>query len=277
MSDAENASPLLWHLKVSPYNEKVRWALDHKGVPHLRRAAMPGSHRSVARRLGTGDTFPVLVMGGVAIGDSTRIVEALERRHPEPRLYPVEAGARVRALDLEDFFDEQLGPYLRLLVIHHASRDPGLLLGMFAPDLTPARRALARAGFGLIRRRTFAQFGIDDESVMGAFERVRAAGERFRAELRPSGYLASDGFSIADLTLAAMVSPVVAPPQFPYPQPQRGHPLFAPLRDALAESGLLGWALHVYEHHRGASAEVGYQASIRPRASFSTSARLRAP
>ena len=62
MSDAENASPLLWHLKVSPYNEKVRWALDHKGVPHLRRAAMPGSHRSVARRLGTGDTFPVLVM-----------------------------------------------------------------------------------------------------------------------------------------------------------------------------------------------------------------------
>ena len=38
--------PVLYHLKVSHYNEKARWALDYKGVPHVRRAAIPGRHEN---------------------------------------------------------------------------------------------------------------------------------------------------------------------------------------------------------------------------------------
>ena len=34
--------PRLWHFRVSRYNEKVRWALDHKHWPHLRQALIPG-------------------------------------------------------------------------------------------------------------------------------------------------------------------------------------------------------------------------------------------
>ena len=90
-----------------------------------------------------------------------------------------------------------------------------------------------------------------------AFAKVRAAGRRFQAELQPSGYLVGAGFTVADLTLAALVSPAVAPEQFPYPQPQRGHSLFAPLRDALSEYGILDWARQMYARHRGASAEIG--------------------
>ena len=69
-----------------------------------------------------------------------------------------------------------------------------------------------------------ADFAIDEPSVAHAFEKLRAAGERFQAELQPSGYLVGGTFTVADLTLAALLSPVVAPPQFPYPQPQRDHP-----------------------------------------------------
>src|SRR6266511_6184366 len=75
--------PVLWHLKVSHYNEKARWALDHKGIPHLRRAVVPGSHRAIAQRLTGGKTFPVLVLDGQAIGDSTRIIAALASRQPD--------------------------------------------------------------------------------------------------------------------------------------------------------------------------------------------------
>ena len=99
-------------------------------------------------------------------------------------------------------------------------------------------------------------FGIDDRSVALAHDSVRTAGERFRAELQPSGYLVGDGFTVADLTLASLVAPVVAPEQFPYPQPQRDHPLFAPLRAALAESGLADWTRDMYARHRGESAEI---------------------
>jgi hypothetical protein len=30
------AVPRLWHFPVSHFNEKVRWALDYKQVPHVR-------------------------------------------------------------------------------------------------------------------------------------------------------------------------------------------------------------------------------------------------
>lgn len=50
-----------------------------------------------------------------------------------------------------------------------------------------------------------------------------------------------------------MCAPAAAPEQFPYPQPQRGHPLFAPLRDALEGAGLLGFTRRMYELHRATS------------------------
>src|SRR3954452_6127113 len=102
--------PVLWHLKVSHYNEKARWALDHKRVAHERRAVMPGPHRKLAEKLTGGTTFPVLAFAGHASGDATRIITALERRGPEPPLYPADPGERRRALELEDFCDEHLGP-----------------------------------------------------------------------------------------------------------------------------------------------------------------------
>jgi glutathione S-transferase len=249
-------APVLWHLKVSHYNEKARWALDYKRVPHVRRAAVPGRHRAIARRLTGGRTFPVLVLDGQAFGDSTRIIEMLERRYPDPALYPSDLDERRRALEIEEFWDEELGPYTRLLVVHHMLPDPDLTLGAFFSDLRGPSRLSARALFPAVRRQMAAAVGIDERSVGGAFEKVRAAGERFRAELQPSGYLVSDSFTIADLTLASLLAPAVAPEQFPYPQPQRGHPLLAPLRDALAGPGLLDWTREMYARWRGPSAEL---------------------
>jgi glutathione S-transferase len=248
--------PVLWHLKVSSYNEKARWALDYKGVAHERRAVVPGRHRAIAKKLAGGSTFPVLVLDGEASGDSTRIIETLERRHPDPPLYPSDPRSRQRALELEDFFDEELGPQVRLLVIHHLLGEPDVFLAAFVPDATRARRLVARAMFPSIRRSVRADMGINDEAVKQAYEKIRAAGERFSAELQPSGYLAGDGFTVADLTLAALVAPAVAPEQFPYPQPQREHPLLARLREELARSGILDFARDMYGRHRGVSAEI---------------------
>ena len=248
--------PVLWHLKVSNFNEKARWALDYKGIPHVRRAVNPGRHRAIARRLTGGSTFPVLEQNGEAIGDSTRIIESLESRHPVPRLYPARPQARAHALELEDFFDEELGPYVRLLVIHHLLADGDLMIRTFVPDAGGARRTIARMAFPRVRRAVVRDFGIDELSVQHAYQKVRAAGERFQAALQPNGYLGEDGFSVADLALAALVAPAVAPEQFPYPQPQRGHPLLVRVREALAEVGILDWTHEMYARHRGASAEV---------------------
>ena len=100
------AETVLWQIEISHYNEKVRWALDYKGVPHRRRAPMPGLlHPLVALAKTRRPTLPVLELDGRSIGDSTRIIGALEHRFPEPPLYPDDPGERRRALELEDFFD----------------------------------------------------------------------------------------------------------------------------------------------------------------------------
>lgn len=254
--DPDGATPVLWHLKVSNYNEKARWALDYKGILHHRRAVTPGEHAAIAKRLSGGNTFPVLLVDGKAIGDSTEIIAALERRQSEPPLYPTDSASRRLALELEDFFDEELGPYVRLLVIHHLLGDGGLVLRVFAPDLLMWRRVVARVSFPMVRRRLAGQFKIDEHSVKDAYGRVRAAGERFLRELQPSGYLVGESFTVADLTLAALIAPAVAPEQFPYPQPQRGHPLLGELRGALGEWGLTDWALDIYARHRSPSAAI---------------------
>jgi glutathione S-transferase len=251
-----NGTPILWHLKVSNYNEKARWALDYKGIPHIRRAAVPGRHAKLARRLSGESTFPVLVLDGEAIGDSTRIIEALERRRPEPSLYPTDPTQRREALALEEFFDEELGAYSRLLVLHCVLPDPELMLATFTPDLKGGRRVAAGVMYPLIRRRARIDFGIDERSVALAEGKCRAACERFRAELGAGGYLVGGRFTVADLTFAALIAPLVAPEQFPYPQPQRGHPRLAGVRDLLEEQGAGEWTREIYARHRGESAEI---------------------
>ena len=55
-----DATPVLWHLEISHYNEKARWALDCKGVAHVRRAVTPGLQELTARRLRAGRTVPIV-------------------------------------------------------------------------------------------------------------------------------------------------------------------------------------------------------------------------
>src|SRR5262247_2309714 len=108
--------PLLWHIPFSHYSEKVRWALDHKGIAHRRRVLGPDYLIRVWRATGQGK-LPVLWLDGRAIADSTRIIAALEERYPEPLLYPHNAASRQRALALEDDLDETLGPALRAAIV----------------------------------------------------------------------------------------------------------------------------------------------------------------
>jgi glutathione S-transferase len=93
------------------------------------------------RATGRG-TLPILFLDGRAIGDSTHIIAVLEERYPEPPLYPGDAAARQRALALEDYFDEQLGPALRAAIVTPLFRhDPDVALRVELPPYLQDYRA----------------------------------------------------------------------------------------------------------------------------------------
>jgi glutathione S-transferase len=253
------ATPVLYHIEISHYNEKARWALDYKHVAHVRKAPPPLMHMAWAFWLTRDNTFPILKLNGTAIGDSTRIIEALERQHPEPPLYPADADERRRALELEEFFDEELGPHIRRYFFHQALEevDSGEFIegamGSAPRAVKAAMRATAPVGSRMLRLR----YGINAEGAEASRQKTLAAIDRLESELQPSGYLVGDRFGVADLTAAALLFPLVRPPEAPYMVPPPLPPTIVSLRDSLSERPGFKWVEEMYRRHRGTSAEVG--------------------
>jgi len=245
--------PVLWQLQISHYNEKVRWALDSKRIPHLRRSLLPGLHARKAKAL-TGDcaTTPVLTVDGRSIGDSTRIIAAIEDRWPQPALYPQDEVDLRRAVELEEFFDEELGPHIRRAAYHELLAHPEMLLPLFTNGQTLAARMLLRATFPALRVGMLRTFEINPTSVEESREKTVAAMDRLEDEIGPSGYLVGDSFTVADLTAAALFYPVVRPAEFPYPLVV-DPPLSArEFLDPLAQRAGGQWVAEMYRRHRNA-------------------------
>jgi len=247
--------PTLWQLPVSHYSEKARWALAHKGIAHRRRSPLPGSHMAVALTLTRGkeNTFPILQLDGRTIGDSTAIVAALEQRFPDPPLYPSDPEQRRRALELEEFFDEELGPYARLLPFHELVNEPEIFAEV-AADAVPGPLGKVKPVVGLYARTyTSLRFGVKDAgAAQTAREKIVAAIDRLDAELAAngSGYLVGESFSVADLTAASLFYPLVMPPEGPLSQGLPVPPAFESFRDGIRDRAGFKWVEEMFRRHR---------------------------
>ena len=144
---------VLWHIELSHYNEKARWALDYKSIAHELRVPMPGLHGARARVLTRGKhgRLPVIELEGRRIGDSTAIIAALEAYQPDPALYPADPAQKARALELEDFFDEQLAPQMRRSVWQHVLQDTDAIADSLFGDRAPGRARFLRATAPVVR------------------------------------------------------------------------------------------------------------------------------
>jgi glutathione S-transferase len=257
---ADSVLPVLWQLQLSHYNEKVRWALDYKQIPHIRRSLLPGPHRLEAKRL-TGDisTTPVLTIAGRSIGDSTRIISAIEERWPQPRLYPEDEAQRRRALELEEFFDEELGPHFRRAMYHEMLPHPELLLARFTNGQPPERQRLLRDRYPALRAAIESSMEINPETAAASRAKTGAAMDRLEREISTSGYLVGTSFTIADLTAAALFYGVVRPPEFPYPVVAHDDlpDSWREFLDSLAQRPGGRWVTEIYRRHRARSAELG--------------------
>jgi glutathione S-transferase len=243
--------PILWHLSISHYSEKVRWALDYKGVEHERRAPFPGYHMALALGLTKGRhyTLPVLELDGKRIGDSTAIIAALEERFPDPPLYPAAGQDRQRALELEDWFDEHLGPQIRRFAFNALRGDRKTFDDIAARQAPKAMSRLKGAVGGYARAFTAVRFGAASE---GGAERARqltlVALDRLESQLNGRDYLVGDAFTVADLTAAALFYPLVLPPEGPLQLPDSA--AANEFTDSLAQRPGVEWVREMFRRHR---------------------------
>ena len=212
---------------------------------------LPGVHIREAERL-TGDTstVPVLTIDGRPIGDSTRIIATIEQRWPQPPLYPDDPARRRRALELEEFFDEELGPHIRRAFYHELLPHPELFVPLFTQGDPVAAQALRQALPALCA-------GIQQRFAITA-ERPRRAARRLlrrwigSSRALPSGFLVGDFFTVADLTAAALFYPVARPPEFPYPMVADDHlsDSWRAFNYSSAQRPAGRWVADIYRQHR---------------------------
>jgi glutathione S-transferase len=247
---------VLWHFRFSHYNDKARWALDWKSIPHVRRAVAPGPHVQQMLELSGQRAVPVLELDGTVIPDSTAIIAALEAKHPTPALYPSDPADRALALDLEEFFDEDLGPHTRRLAWHALLPDREFCLALFTGGLDPETSEFYDGAFPMVEQVMRAEMGIDDAGVAESREKVATALDRIACERAGRDYLVGDRFSVADLSAAALLAPFIVPPEFPYSFPEPRPAAFEAMRAAFTSHPSCAWALGIYARHRGTSAEI---------------------
>jgi glutathione S-transferase len=255
MTTQSGDKPVLWQIEFSHYSEKVRWALDHKEIDHVRRSPLPGTHIGIALFLthGAQPTFPVLQMDGRAIGDSTEIIAALDAKYLDRPLYPSKPGERARALELEDWFDENLGPHARLLSFHELIQEPKLFAEVAAENV-PGPLAKAKPLIGAYGRAfTSLRWGANSsDHAERAREGIVAAFDKLEAELAKGDgeFLVGDRLSVADVTAASLFYPIVVPPEGPLSPDLPRPPALESFRQSLASRPGFRWVEETFRRHR---------------------------
>ena len=92
--------------EMSPYSVKIRSYFRYKAIPHqwiLRNAASQAEYEKYARM----PIIPLVITPeGTGIQDSTPIIDAMEKLHPEPSIHPGDPVANFISALIEEFGDE---------------------------------------------------------------------------------------------------------------------------------------------------------------------------
>lgn len=240
---------LLYQFPLSLYCEKTRWNLDWKGLPWQAANLLPGPHMLTAWRLAGQRRLPVLRDGGECIGDSTRIALYLDARYPSRPLLPADRAQRHAVLVHEDAFDT-LGEHVRRCVWSLAV-DSSAVAALFFRHYDPARHRIGQVATPLLRQMIRRTFDVWPAPVAASWQAVLAALADLEARLagNPAAYLVGDGFTLADLTAAAMLGPLVGPPESPWgdDKVQAGD---GGERQRLRATTAGQWVLRLYREHR---------------------------
>ncbi|HEV7714741.1 MAG TPA: glutathione S-transferase family protein [Steroidobacteraceae bacterium] len=250
----------LYQLHWSHYVEKVRWALDYKGVtwtavdvdPYTKREMRHLGRKTTLPSGSTLYTVPTIHDEATAsvIGESSEILAYLERTYPTPALYPEDAAERAQVARWMVWLDSTLGLAARRLAYTQiALEHPGYLAELFLPELvrSGAAETLKARFVGAIMAGVLAQrFRFVHNRTDRVFEQLEECLLFAARRLSAHHYLVGDRFTAADLTLAALLRPVRLVPCF------RDDPRF---------KHLFAWRAKLLQEHRR-ERPAGYESAM---------------
>ncbi len=196
---------LLYQFAASPYCEKARWALDHKGVDYQSVNLIPGPHRKVTRKIAKKTSVPILVDGAKIVQGSAEIISHLEISARHPPLTPTNSQDASMAHEWERFLDRNLGVPLRVYFYHYAFLDRASITAFLLHDGPWWGRMHYFFSFRGLKRAMKKTMGIDAAAAEAARDQLLVTFDRLDERLKDHKFLAGPQFSRADLTAAALL------------------------------------------------------------------------
>lgn len=241
----------LHQFPLSHYCEKIRWVLDYKGLRYDLNNQFPGAHALVNRRLVGRTTVPLLVDGHHAIGESSAIALYLDDQFPDRRLIPVSGEERNRVLALEGFFDQQAGPAVRRYVYGFVLRRPSLFSKVFFTGYGRMLQALGHVTSSFIAKQIAKMYKVGGDSASESLALIDASFARLEELIEddPDAYLVGSQLTLADITAATLLGPLIAPSGSPWTM-EIDVPEVLALREKLRARPGGRWVLARYERDR---------------------------
>lgn len=194
---------LLLQFSTSHYCRKVRLALGYKNIAYRVENLTPGLHVLKLKPMTGLTTVPVLLpeQSGEpeAISDSTAIFQYLEKICPDPPLYPIDLTLKTRVELLEDWLDESIGTATRFVYYDYRAGEGQAI----DPSL------FSRLLVNVVRR----QYSISPGAVKLARSRLQLA-MQVLSPWQQNSTLVGETLSIADLSAAALLSPLALLPEY---------------------------------------------------------------
>lgn len=245
----------VWQFRLSMFPEKVRWALDYKGIPYILRSVLPGPHAAqLLLRFGQKE-MPVMTQGDVTVKGSAAIIDYIEQLAPQAPLYPHDPILRQQALELQQWFGE-CGPSVRRAFFYGFLAETDYAASLFSTGYPAWARQLYRKTFPVTRSIMQMDMHISQGSAAEGQQRIQEVLDFIASRCGPEGYLVGDQFSVADLAAATLLFCLVLPKQypvaFPLPYPASLQRWLLQWQDHPATA----WVREIYHKHRGQSCAV---------------------
>lgn len=178
-------------------------ALGYKGLDYQVKNLTPGLHALQLKPKTGLTTVPVLcpeIPGQPEyVGDSSYIFHFLDEIYPNPPLFPLNPEQRLRAEWLEDWLDESIGTATRFVYYDYRAGD-----GKAIDPSLPSQIVIQ-----IVR----CQYNINSAAVALAKKRLQLAFEVL-GFWKNQTYLCGENLTVADLTAAALLSPLALLPEY---------------------------------------------------------------
>ena len=242
--------PILYIFAISHFCEKARWALDYLEIQHDVVHLAPALHSKLASKLGLkSSSLPILKIGETVIQGSENIIDWAEQKSAKTLAVD---GNEQSAREDESRLGDVLGVHTRRMfyseaLIEHSST----VRPIFTKDLPAFPKAFTWLMWSVIRKKMISGMDLGKQQGEESIEILDQ--ELYRLEGLIDGensYLYGNKFSRVDLTAAALLARMAAPPDHPSFQFMTRPPRIQKLADQWYERPALVWVRWLYSEYR---------------------------